>query len=159
MCLEHGVSMGKNTQVSSSVIGRNTKIGADCTVLNSTIGSGCTIGKNVRIIDSFIWDNVIIADNVTVERAILANSVSVGQDSYVPPGSLLSFGVSIGASFSIPAAPPPAISLVSFDGAPLETDTSLVGAAGKGGSYQEPTRRDRKSRTTRSEILRFSRDP
>ena len=145
VCLETGVSLGRDTKVSKSVLGRATTVGEKSTVSNSTIGSGCNIGRNVKIIDSFIWDKVTIADNTTVERSILASSVSVGEGLSIPPGSLLSFGVSIGDASSLPSAPPPAISLLAFDGTPLETDISLVGASGAGAAYQEPTHDDKET--------------
>lgn len=135
VCLEDGVLIAPDANITKSVIGRGTRLGNGSTVLNSIIGRRCTIGKNVNIENSYIWDAVVIEDGASVHRSVLGNSVIVGKASSIPEGSLLSFGVHVGDGIQLATTPAPVLSLVAEDGKPLETDTELVGQAGRGAPY------------------------
>jgi len=133
--LEKDVSFGTLARATSSLVGRHTSIGSRSRISNSTIGRNCKIGNNVQIEGCFLWDNVTIDDDATISRSVLADSVSVGKACAIAPGSLVSFGVRIGDGISF--AEPVSLSLFSYDGSPVESDTVLLGSSGRGAAYRE----------------------
>ncbi|KAL1862981.1 hypothetical protein VTK73DRAFT_6512 [Phialemonium thermophilum] len=135
VCLEDGVTVAPSTKISRSVVGKRTSLGKGSVIKNSVIGRRCKIGDNVRVEDSYIWDDVTIEDGATISRSLLAQAVNVGKRCVVPPGSLLSFGVQLDSDIKLRPIPPPMLSLLAEDGSSLNSDTTLVGPAGKGGLY------------------------
>jgi translation initiation factor eIF-2B subunit epsilon len=135
--LEDGVSIAPNASITNSVLGHRSSLGNGTTVSNSIIGRRCKIGKNVRIENSYIWDEVVIEDGASIYHSVLADSVTVGKDSVIPEGSLLSFGVKIASNTKLPTNQISRISLLSGDGSPADPETSLVGENGRGAQYYE----------------------
>lgn len=133
--LEAGVVLDELADVAGSAVGRGTTVGARARVANSVVGRNCTIGRNARVEDCILWDGVTVADDAVVSRSILADSVVVGKACAIPPGSLLSFGVHVGAGVSFAAAA--TLSLLAPDGSPAADDTALLGPAGKGAAHQD----------------------
>lgn len=97
LCKENGVMLARTCKVGKrTVLGKDTSIGDGSIVSNSIIGRGCQIGKNVTIHDSYVWDNVVVSDGTTVERSIVADEAVIGSNCNLEPGSLVSYGVTIG---------------------------------------------------------------
>lgn len=135
--LEDGAHIAKNSTVTKSVLGKTAYVDTGSTISSSIIGRRCQIGKNVRIENSYIWDDTVIEDGATVLHSIIANDAVIGKHSYIPHGSLISYGVRISAGQQLPSQPLPRISLLTSEGEPAKTDIKLVGNDGKGAQYKE----------------------
>ncbi|WYZ34181.1 hypothetical protein EsH8_I_000457 [Colletotrichum jinshuiense] len=140
VCVEDGTVMAPDSKIARSILGQGTTVGSGSRVVNSIIGRRCKIGNNVRVENSFIWDDAVIEDDAVVTRSILADSSVVGKGSSVDAGSLLSFGVILGENSKIPEAT--VLSVTSYNGTPVTSDTAFVGAAGKGAPYVDPEAED-----------------
>ena len=133
--LEKNVTLAADSEVAYSVLGARTSVGGKTTVRDSVIGRRCHVGKNVTITGSYIWDDVTIEDNATIRYAVIASGATVGRDSYVSRGSLVSFGVQIGDNIALPDAE--VLSLLSHDGRPVAPDTQLLGPNARGAEYKD----------------------
>ncbi|EAA30360.1 nucleotide-diphospho-sugar transferase [Neurospora crassa] len=136
--LEDGAHIAKNSTVTKSVLGKTAYVDTGSTISSSIIGRRCQIGKNVRIENSYIWDDAVIEDGATVLHSIVANDAVIGKHSYIPQGSLISYGVRISAGTQLSSKPLPRISLFTSEREPVKTDIKLVGNDGKGAQYKEP---------------------
>ncbi|ROT35752.1 eIF4-gamma/eIF5/eIF2-epsilon [Sodiomyces alkalinus F11] len=133
---EDGVEIASNSKLSNSIIGRDAAIGSGSTVIGSVIGRRCKIGQNVVIEDSYVWDDTTIDDGAVISRSILGYSTVVGKRASIPAGSVLSRNVVVGDDVKLQE--PAVLSVISHDGSPVTTDTSLLGPSGKGAPYVDP---------------------
>lgn len=131
---EKGVKFEPGSHVEKSVVGMKTSVGTGSSVVNCVIGERCHIGNNVHIKDSFIWSDATIEDGARITRSVVASSATVGKDCNIPAGSLISFGVQISDGVSLPDAT--TLSLFTRDRLLAETDTKLLGPAGKGAVFK-----------------------
>ncbi|KAF3806010.1 putative translation initiation factor eIF-2B subunit epsilon [Colletotrichum gloeosporioides] len=138
--IEDGTVLAPDSSLARSILGQGTSVGAGSRVTDSIIGRRCRIGKNVRIENSFIWDDAIIEDGAVVTRSILADSSIIGKGASVDAGCLISYGVTISENTKIPEAT--VLAVTTYNGSPVNPDTSLVGASGKGARYVDPEAED-----------------
>lgn len=88
------VYIGGNTYIErgtidNTVIGNGTKIDGSCTV-----GHNCIIGKNVAMVGgTIVFGSVNIEDNAYIASGIIKNKTTVGQNSLVGIGSVVTKNV------------------------------------------------------------------
>ena len=139
---EAGVEIGWSAFVGSdTVIGAKTNICEGAHIEQSVIGRHCSVARNARIRRSHLWNNVEIHEGSIVDQAILCDNVIVMKNAHVQKGTILSFGVIIGATvmldpFSrITCLPPPP----HCSNTPLGTvswyEKEVVGEDGKGRAW------------------------
>ncbi|KAI3317317.1 eIF4-gamma/eIF5/eIF2-epsilon [Xylariaceae sp. AK1471] len=133
---EDDVLIEDDTEIADAVLGRDTYVGSKSIIQNSVIGRNCKIGSNVRISDSFIWDDAEIDDGAVIEHAIIADVAYVGKGASVHEGSLVSYGVRLGDQSDIKAST--VLSCLAHNREPLEPQTGVVGAQGKGALFLYP---------------------
>ncbi|RLN89740.1 hypothetical protein BBJ28_00024146, partial [Nothophytophthora sp. Chile5] len=85
-----------------SILGAGASLGEHTRVHKSAVGKGCVIGDRVTIDGSFLWSNVVVEDDAVVTHAILCDNVVVKRGAVIGEGCVLSFGVVIGAGFTLP---------------------------------------------------------
>ena len=134
--VEDHVVAERGAKVTRSAVGRGTTIKTGSAISGSIIGRRCKIGKNVSITNSYIWDDAVIGDGASVVHSVIGGSVHVGASCRVPEGSLISYNVHISDGVHLPSKPPARISILTDDKKLAETDVSLVGAGGKGATYE-----------------------
>ncbi|KAF9174836.1 hypothetical protein BGX21_009133 [Mortierella sp. AD011] len=118
------------------VIGANTQISEKSILSNCVIGKNCVIGSNVKIDNAYIWDNVRIMDNCIVQHSIIANGAVLEHDVTISKGCLISFNVTVGANATVPAYSR-LTALPEDEDEELVSEPSIVGATGRGRSYNE----------------------
>ncbi|KAH8819541.1 nucleotide-diphospho-sugar transferase [Xylogone sp. PMI_703] len=143
ICKEDGVTLARTCRVGKrTVLGGGTTVGDGSVISNSIIGRRCRIGKNVNIHNSYLWDDVVVSDGVSVEQAIVASEVSLGKDSKVLPGTLLSFGVKVADGKEVKEGARLTKAKrkdeKTGDMVPVPTDEALVGAGGEGYEFTDP---------------------
>ncbi|CAM1503792.1 Fc.00g013830.m01.CDS01 [Cosmosporella sp. VM-42] len=134
--IEDGASTADDAKISDSIIGRNTTIGAGSKISNSIIGRDCKIGANVTLEDCFIWADAAVEDGTRITRSIVADSAVVGKNCSIQPGSLISFGVSIGENTTLTKSA--ILSSVTVDGDSVTPDTALLGATTNAAPFRDP---------------------
>jgi translation initiation factor eIF-2B subunit epsilon len=101
---EEGISLSRTCVIQrETIIGCGSKFGNNTRITKSTIGRNCTVGSNVTITGSFLWKNIVIEDDVTIHNAILCDNVVIRKGAVIEEGCVLSFGVGIGAGFTLKA--------------------------------------------------------
>ncbi|KAF5677213.1 translation initiation factor eif-2b subunit epsilon [Fusarium heterosporum] len=133
---EHGAFYANDAQISNSIIGRDSNIGSGSNISNSIIGRDCKIGANVVLVDSYIWDDTTIEDGTRIYRSIVAESVTIGKNSSIFEGGLVSSGVTVSENTSLPQDT--AISCVDYEGNPLTPDTKLLGSSTNAALFMDP---------------------
>ncbi len=134
--VEDHVVAERGAKVTQSAVGRGTTVKTGSAISGSIIGRRCRIGKNVSITNSYIWDDAVIGDGASVAHSVIGGSVHVGASCRIPEGSLISYNVHISDGVQLPSKPPARISILTDDKKLAETDVSLVGAGGKGATYE-----------------------
>ncbi|KAF5022878.1 hypothetical protein F66182_5070 [Fusarium sp. NRRL 66182] len=137
---EHGAFYANDAKISNSIIGRDSNIGSGSNISDSIIGRDCKIGANVVLVDSFIWNDTTIEDGARIYRSIVADSATVGKNSSVSEGSLISFGVSVGEDVALPKDT--VVSCVDYEGSPLTPDTKLLGSGTNAAAFTDPEDED-----------------
>jgi len=85
-----------------AVAGR-TSIGADTFIANSVIGPNCVIEDGCHIEGSYLWSNVTVRKGSRVVSSIVADGVEIKSNVTVEPGCIISFDVTLGPNFTVPA--------------------------------------------------------
>ncbi|KAI1811614.1 eIF4-gamma/eIF5/eIF2-epsilon [Poronia punctata] len=137
---ENDVLIEDDTKTFDAMIGRDTHVGSRSIIQGSIIGRNCKIGSDVRIIGSIIWDDAEIADGAVIENTVIADAVHVGKGASIHEGSLISYGVHIGDQAEV--KPATVLSLQNYNRKPLNLQTEVVGAQGKGGIFHYPEEDD-----------------
>ncbi|KAI0196428.1 eIF4-gamma/eIF5/eIF2-epsilon [Astrocystis sublimbata] len=137
---EDDVFIDEDSIIKDAIVGQGTNVGFDSVIRNSTIGRNCKIGNSVRITNSFIWDGAEIDDGAVVEHAVIGDAAYVGKGVTVHEGALVSNGVRIGEKSNIGAST--VLSLLAHDRKPLESQSQVVGAEGKGAIFRYPEEDD-----------------
>ncbi|KAK7428728.1 translation initiation factor eIF-2B epsilon subunit, GEF [Neonectria magnoliae] len=138
--VENGVFHANDAKISNSIIGRDSAIGSASRVSNSIIGRDCKIGANVILEDCFIWNDATIEDGARISRSIVADASTIGKNSTIPAGSLISFGVQVSEGTSLSKSV--VISPVTALGDPVTPDTDLLGATTNAAPFADPEDED-----------------
>lgn len=85
----------------NTLVGSETIIGRDTDITDSVIGRKCEIGANVKIRNSYIWDEVTIHDDCVIDSAVLCSGAIVKQSTEVTPGCILSYDTVIGPTLRL----------------------------------------------------------
>ncbi|KAF4470844.1 translation initiation factor eif-2b subunit epsilon [Fusarium albosuccineum] len=133
---EHGAFYANDAKISNSIIGRDSNIGSGSKISNSIIGRDCKIGANVILEDCFIWNDATVEDGARISRSIVGDAVTVGKNSTIPAGSLISFGVQVGDDVALPQSA--VISCVDSSGNPVTPDTKLLGSNTNASPFKDP---------------------
>lgn len=137
--LEEGVVLARGSIVKKrTVIGRETSVGDGSVIEDSTLGRRCQIGRNVSISGSYIWDDVVIGDGSTVKQSLIANEAVIGRRCTLHPDTLISYGVRIADSTSIPST----TRLTRSTQKKRTTDIGIVGRGGEGYAYTSDSASD-----------------
>ncbi|KAF4980946.1 hypothetical protein FZEAL_3166 [Fusarium zealandicum] len=133
---EQGAFYANDAKISNSIIGRDSNIGSGSKISNSIIGRDCKIGANVVLEDCFIWSDTTIEDGARISRSIVAEAVTIGKNSSILAGSLISFGVNVseGTALSKNAV----ISCVDPQGNPVTPDTKMLGSNANAAHFVDP---------------------
>ncbi|PHH81818.1 hypothetical protein CDD82_7803 [Ophiocordyceps australis] len=123
--MEHGASYASDACVDDSIIGQDSAIASSCIISKSIIGRGCKIGVGAVIENSCIWDNTIVGDGARISHSLVADSVVIGKNCIISPGSLISFGVTIGHGKKF--TDKVILSTCSSTGEAVTGDTGLLG--------------------------------
>ncbi|KAJ8126395.1 hypothetical protein O1611_g7243 [Lasiodiplodia mahajangana] len=137
---EDDVLIEEDTETIDAILGRDTHVGSKSIIQNSIIGRNCKIGNNVRIVNSFIWDDAEIGDGAVVEHSIIADTAHIGKGAAIHEGTLVSTGVQIGEKVDVEAST--VLSLIGYNGKPLQAQPQVVGTQGKGALFQYPEEDD-----------------
>ncbi|KAI0397581.1 eIF4-gamma/eIF5/eIF2-epsilon [Xylariaceae sp. FL0594] len=138
---EDDVVLEEDTKVVDAMLGQDTHVGSRSTIRSSIVGRNCKIGTDVHITDSIIWDDAVIEDGAVIDHVVIGSTVHVGKGASVQKGSLISNGVRIGEQSSIPSSS--VLSVLGHEREPLATQTSIVGAEGRGAIFTYPEEDDR----------------
>ncbi|KAF4996819.1 hypothetical protein FGRMN_4262 [Fusarium graminum] len=133
---EHGAFYANDAQISNSIIGRDSNIGSGSNISNSIIGRDCKIGANVVLVDTYVWDDTTIEDGTRIYQSIIAESVTIGKNSSIFEGGLVSSGVTVSENTSLPQDT--AVSCVDYEGNPLTPDTKLLGSSTNAALFMDP---------------------
>ena len=134
---EDEVSLARTSIVSKRVVlGQGTSIGERSTIGNSTLGRRCRIGNDAFISASYIWNNVTIGNGTKVRQAIIADEAVIGKNCVIESGALVSFGVRIADSTTVPSNCRIIRDQSKVRDSGNQTDTALVGNGGEGTHYK-----------------------
>ncbi|KAF9762506.1 hypothetical protein IL306_003388 [Fusarium sp. DS 682] len=136
LVVEHGAFYATTSKIQNSIIGRDSNIGQESNISNSIIGRDCKIGNNVILKDCYIWDETKIEDGARIYRSIVAESTTIGKNSSIAEGSLISFNVDIGENTRLPKGT--AVSKVDSGNNPLAPDTELLGSSTNAATFKDP---------------------
>ncbi|RSM12923.1 hypothetical protein CEP52_002222 [Fusarium oligoseptatum] len=133
---EHGAFYANDATVTNTILGGNSTIGSGSKIVNSIVGRDCKIGANVVLEDCFVWNEATIEDGARISRSVVADAATIGKNSSIPTGSLISFGVKIsdGTTLSKSAT----ISCVDSEGNPVTPDTKLLGSDTNAAPFTDP---------------------
>ncbi|KAI9147827.1 putative translation initiation factor eIF-2B subunit epsilon [Paramyrothecium foliicola] len=134
--METGASHAPNATLVNTIIGQGTTIGERSRITNSIIGRDCRIGVDVVLENCFIWQDSTIGDGARIQHSILADVVTVGKNSSIPAGSLLSFGTEVGENITLKESV--SLSTLAADGNPVAKDTTLLGPNTNAASFVDP---------------------
>ncbi|KAF4335005.1 translation initiation factor eIF-2B subunit epsilon [Fusarium beomiforme] len=134
--VEHGAFYATTSKIQNSIIGRDSNIGQESNISSSIIGRDCKIGNNVILKDCYIWDDTTIEDGARVYRSIVAESATIGKNSVLSEGNLISFNVNIGENTKLSKGT--AISKVDSGNNPLAADTELLGSSTNAATFKDP---------------------
>lgn len=134
--MESGASHAPDANLANTIIGQGTTIGARSKITNSIIGRDCRIGTDVVIENCYIWQDSTVQDGTRIKHSILADVVTVGKNSSIPEGSLLSFGVEISENIALTNSV--TLSTLSADGNPITKDTKLLGPNTNAAPFVDP---------------------
>jgi mannose-1-phosphate guanylyltransferase/phosphomannomutase len=90
-----GISLGHSI-VGDNYIGREVSVGENTDITSSIIGDNVTIGNNVKLRNSVIGDNVYVSDGATVNDAIICAGSKLMHSASVYEGSVVGEGCLIG---------------------------------------------------------------
>ncbi|XP_038069205.1 translation initiation factor eIF-2B subunit epsilon-like isoform X2 [Patiria miniata] len=85
------------------IIGQGSTIGTNTIISQSVIGKNCVIGENVILENTYIWDNVRIESNCKMSMVVLCDRVRLMDSVIIQPGCVLSYGVKVGPSITLPS--------------------------------------------------------
>ncbi|KAF6144038.1 hypothetical protein GIB67_037711 [Kingdonia uniflora] len=132
-----GVEQSRSAQILPfTFIGKGTTIGDHSKILNSVIGENCNIGSNASIEGSYIWNNVTIEDGCKLRHAIVCDGVLIKSRAVLEPGVVVSFEVTIGQQFVVPAYSK--VSLL-LQPSKLDSDEELEYADSSSGIIESPS--------------------
>ena len=100
---EPGLALARSCTIGEgTAIGRGSAVGGGSRVSQSVVGRRCRIGQGATVRGSYLWADVVIEDGAIVEDSILCDGVVVKAGAVVQRGSILSYGVVVGAGFTVP---------------------------------------------------------
>ncbi|XP_069129392.1 translation initiation factor eIF2B subunit epsilon-like [Argopecten irradians] len=103
--LSKDITLARGCKLEENVmVGRGTSVGSNTVIAHSIIGKNCIIGENVTIRGAYLWDNVVVEDGCDIESSILCDDVLVYSGVTLQAGNILSWGVKVGPSVTIPKA-------------------------------------------------------